>query len=62
MESLSNLSYKKFISLSKFVGLSVDGHEKKIASLLRKMETRKLRRVSDVKWRPSSTPHLVREL
>ena len=37
-ESPFDLSYHKFISFSKFMGLSVNGNEKEIASLLRKME------------------------
>lgn len=62
VESLSNLSFQNLVSFSKFVGLQVDGHEKEIASLLRKMETRKGHRVSTVKRRPPSMAHFVREL
>ena len=61
-KSLSNLSYQKFISFSKFMGMSMDGNEKEIASLLRKMETKKQYRAQVAKRRPPSTPHLVREL
>ena len=62
VESLSDPSFQKFISFSKFLGLLVVGYEREIASLLRKMKTRKGRRVSTVKRRPSSTPCLVREI
>ena len=62
VEHLSDSSFRKFLIFSKFLGLPMDGNEKEIASLLRKMENRKGRRVSVVKRRPSSTPHFVREL
>ena len=40
-ESLSNLSFKDFVSLSKLLWLLVEGYEKKIISLLRKLEAKK---------------------
>ena len=52
---LSDPSFQKFLSFSKFLGLLVDGNEKEIASLLRKMESRKGRNVSVSKRRPCST-------
>ena len=61
-ESLSSPSFQKFLSFSKFLGLLVDENEKEIASLLRKMESRKGRTVSIVKKRSSSTPRFAREL
>ena len=60
-ESPFDLSYHKFISFSKFMGLSVNGNEKEIASLLRKMETRKWHKAQVEKRKPLSTPRLVRE-
>lgn len=62
VESLSDPSFQKFISFSKFLRLPVVGHEKEIASLLRKMDTRKDHRVLAMKRRPSSTLQFVREL
>ena len=62
VESLSDPSFQKFISFSKFLGLLVVGYEREIASLLRKMESRKGRTVSIVKKRSSSTPRFAREL
>ena len=61
-ESLSDLSYQKFISFSKFMVLPVNENEKEITSLLKKLESRKQHRASIVKRRPPSTSHLVREL
>ena len=62
VESLYDLSYQKFISFSKFLGLSMDGNEKEIASLMRKLESRKHRRALIAKRRLPFIPHLVREL
>ena len=62
IESLFDLSFQKFISFCEFLGLTVVGHEKEIASLLGKINIGKGRRVLAVERRPSSTPHFVREL
>ena len=61
-ESLSDLSYQKFISFSKFMVLPVNENEKEITSLLKKLESRKQHRASIVKRRAPSTSRLVREL
>lgn len=62
VESLSDLSFQKFISFMKFVGLPMDGHEKEIAPLPRKLETRKGHKVLVAKRRPCplSCPALLR--
>ena len=40
VESLSDLSYQKCISFSKFLSLQVDGNKREITALLRKLESR----------------------
>ncbi|RVW59902.1 hypothetical protein CK203_086966 [Vitis vinifera] len=44
-ESLNNQSFQKFVSFSEFLGLSMEGFEKEVESLLRKPEVRKGRKV-----------------
>lgn len=57
VKSLYGPSSQKFISFSKFLGLPVNGNEKEIASLLRKLESKKRCRDSITKKRLPSTPH-----
>ncbi|RVW91332.1 hypothetical protein CK203_035414 [Vitis vinifera] len=63
-ESLYDLSFGKFVSFSKFLDLLVEGYEKEIVSLLRKLEAKKGYRVValSIKRRPSSMSDFDREL
>lgn len=62
--SLNDLSFQKFVSFSEFLGFLVEGFEKEVESLLRKLEVRKGRKVvgSSVKRKPSSASHAKRVL
>lgn len=61
---LLDLSFRKFVSFSKFLGLLVDGFEKEIVTLLSKLNVKKGYRLvaSSDKRRPSSSSLSDREL
>ena len=62
-ENFAN-SYKNFVSFSEHLGLPMEGFEKEVGSLLRKLEAQKGQRVvgSKGKRRPSPTSQFEREL
>lgn len=61
---LLDLSFRKFVSFSKFLGLLVDGFEKEIVTLLSKLNVKNGYRLvaSSDKRRPSSSSLFDREL
>lgn len=64
MGDVGLLSFRKFVSFSKFLGLLVDGFEKEIVTLLSKLNVKKGYRLvaSSDKRRPSSSSLFDREL
>ena len=60
----SDLSFKKFAFFCKFLGFLMEGYEREIVSLLRKLKAKKDRRVVtlSIKRRPSSMSCFDREL
>lgn len=63
-KNLTNLSFWNFVSFNKCLGLLVEGFEKKVESLLRKLVARKGCGVVDlsIRRRPSSASCFEREL
>ena len=66
VESKENFvdSYKNFVSFSEYLGLPMEGFDKEVDSLLRKLEARKGQRVVGLtgKRRPSHASWFEREL
>lgn len=63
-EILVDLSFKNFVFVNEFLSLPMEGFEKEVKSLLRRLQIRKGLKVVGlrVNKRPSSTSHVVKEL
>lgn len=63
-EILVDLSFKNFVFVNEFLSLPMEGFEKEVKSLLRRLQVRKGLKVVGlrVNKRPSSASHVVKEL